>query len=76
MNMFNMASDSTHEYSETVSDYISWCTSICIPYRSVCVLPNQKPWFNAEVRVQIRNKCDAFKSGGKEEYTWVQYELH
>lgn len=35
MNMFNAATDDIHEYTNTFSSYIDWCTSVCIPYRII-----------------------------------------
>lgn len=43
MSIFKEAADNIHEYADTVSSYIDWCTSICIPSRTICVYPNQKP---------------------------------
>lgn len=34
-NIFKEATDNIHDYTETVSDYISWCTSLCVPVRTV-----------------------------------------
>jgi len=75
MNIFKEATDNIHEYTDTVSSYIDWCTSICIPSRTIRVLPNQKPWFNADVRIKIRNRSTAFKSGDNMEYKQARYEL-
>lgn len=63
MNIFKEATDNIHDYTETVSDYINWCTSICIPSRTVHVFPNQKPWFNGDIRLKIKKRWAAFKSG-------------
>ncbi len=68
MNMFNAATDGIQEYTNTFSSYIDWCTSVCIPYRIIRVIPIQKPWFNVDVRIKIRNRCTAFKSGDFMEY--------
>ena len=67
-NIFRDATDNIHDYTETVSDYISWCTSICAPPRSVRVFPNQKPWFNGDIKQSIRIRREAFKSGDQEEF--------
>jgi hypothetical protein len=74
-NIFRDATDNIHDYTETVSDYISWCTSICAPPRSVRVFPNQKPWFNGDIKQNIRIRREAFKSGGQEEYKRARYDL-
>ncbi len=75
MNIFKEATNNIHEYTDTVSSYIDWCTSICIPSQTIRVFPNQKPWFNADVRSKIRTRCAAFKSGDITEYKHARYEL-
>ncbi|XP_073720820.1 uncharacterized protein [Misgurnus anguillicaudatus] len=74
-NIFKEATDDIHEYTEAVSDYISWCTSICAPPRTVRVFPNQKPWFNGNIKQKIRKRQEAFKSGDQREYKKARYEL-
>ena len=39
------------------------------------MFPNQKPWFNADIRMKIRSQCAAFKSGDTVEYKQAWYEL-
>lgn len=56
MNIFKEATDNIHDYTETVSDYISWCTSLCVPVRTVHIFPNQKSWFNADVQKKIKER--------------------
>ncbi|CAM4331524.1 unnamed protein product [Leuciscus chuanchicus] len=74
-NIFKEATDDIHEYTEAVSDYISWCTSTCAPPRTVRVFPNQKPWFNGNIKQKIRKRQEAFKSGDQSEYKKARYEL-
>lgn len=54
MNVFKETTNNIHEYTETVSGYVEWCTSICSPTRTICVFPNQKPWFNAYRRARYK----------------------
>ncbi len=75
MKIVNAATDDIHEYTDTVISYIDRCTSVCIPYRIIRVIPNQKPWFNVDVHIKIRNRCTAFKSGDFMEYKHAQYDL-
>lgn len=49
MDVFRVATDNIHDYTDTVSCYISWCTSICVPSRTYRRFPNQKPWFNQDI---------------------------
>lgn len=67
MNNFKEAMDNIHEYADTVSSYVHWFTSTCIPSQTICVYPNQKPWFHADLRIKIRNWCETFKSRDIEE---------
>lgn len=61
--IFKEVIDNIHEYADTVSSYIDWCTSMGIPSRTIRVYPNPNPWFNADTGNKIRNRCTAFKSG-------------
>ncbi|KAI2645121.1 hypothetical protein H4Q32_027825 [Labeo rohita] len=74
-NTFKEAANDIHEYTETVSDYISRCTSICAPPKTVRRFPNQKPWFNRDIKQKIRERREAFKVGGHMEYKRARYEL-
>lgn len=75
MNIFKPATDNIYDCTDTVSSYIDWCTSVCIPTRSLRLFPNQKPWFNAEVHNKIRNQCTAFKSGNIMDKRHARYKL-
>jgi hypothetical protein len=39
------------------------------------VFPNQKPWFNGDIKQNIRIGREAFKSGDQEEYKRARHEL-
>lgn len=52
--IFKGATDEIHEHKEKASDDIGWCMSICAPPRSVHVVPNKKPWFNADTKQKNR----------------------
>ncbi|XDV41036.1 hypothetical protein PO909_009977 [Leuciscus waleckii] len=75
MNVFKDASEDIHDYTETVSYYINWCTSICVPSRTVRIFPNQKRWFNGDIRLKIKQRQVAFKAGNGEEYKKARYDL-
>jgi len=75
MNIFKEATSNIHDYTETVSDYISWCTSICVPSKTVRVFPNQKPWFNTDIRTKIKKRQEAFNASDSEEYKRAPYEV-
>lgn len=75
MNIFKLATDNIHEYTDTVRDYVRWCTSNHVPSREVRVFPNEKPWFNTDICRKIKKRSEAFKSGDGEEYQRARYEL-
>lgn len=39
------------------------------------MFPNQKPWFNGDIKHKLRKRWEAFKSGDHEEYKKARYEL-
>lgn len=55
--------DNINTYTDTVTSYIYFCESVCIPTKTVTVYNNNKPWFNNEGRLLCRKKHDAFKHG-------------
>ena len=75
MNIFREATSNIHDYIETVSDYISWCASICVPSKTVRVFLNQKPWFYTDIRTKIRKRQEAFNASDSEEYKRARYEV-
>ncbi|KAK0134273.1 hypothetical protein N1851_030153 [Merluccius polli] len=75
MDVFRVATDNIHDYTDTVSCYISWCTSICVPPRIYRRFPNQKPWFNQDIQAKIREQSMAFQSGNEQQYRLARYAL-
>lgn len=37
--------------------------------------PDQKPWFNGDIKLKIRERREAFKAGDQTEYKRAHYEL-
>lgn len=48
---------------------------MCTSQNCVCVFPNQKPWFNGNIKQKITKRQEAFKSGDQREYKKARYEL-
>ena len=53
--VFKEAATDIHEYTDTVSDYITFCEGLCIPTKTITSCPNDKPWFNTDIKHR-RNK--------------------
>ena len=70
---FRNASDDIHEYADTVTSYISFCQDLCIPEKSVKVFGNDKPWFNKYLKIKLKQKEEAFKSGDRALYKKAKY---
>ena len=57
--MFKEAAADIHEYTEAVSDYITFC---------------DKPWFNTYIKQKLQAKHDAYKDNDKDKYKKARYE--
>ena len=74
-NVFVDNCNDIHDLTETVSDYINFCTEVCIPTKQVKVYPNNKPWINKNIKNVINKKKQLFKSGNPDELKKVKNEL-
>lgn len=74
-NFWTGGQDDINTFTDTVTSYIQFCESVCIPIRTVSVFNNSKPWFNNEVRVLCRKKHVAFKCGDMDKYKLLKYEF-
>ena len=54
--------------TEVISDYINFCTDLCIPKKTVKKRANQKPWINKHIDDLIDQKQDAHQKGNKKLY--------
>ena len=52
---------SIHVFTETILDYINFCVEECIPKKSVTVYPNNKRWFDKNIRKKIVLKDKAYR---------------
>ncbi|OCT56996.1 hypothetical protein XELAEV_18004120mg [Xenopus laevis] len=73
--LFKDTADDIHRYPDTVSCYINWWISICIPCTEMIVYPNQKPWFNNEIRKKRRERNTAFKTKDPAQFKIARYAL-
>ena len=48
--VFKEAAVDIDEYTETVSDYITFCEGLCIPTKTITSYPNDKPWFTTYIK--------------------------
>eukprot|EP00061_Rhincodon_typus_P018876 g48241.t1 len=74
-NVFKCSVENLEEYASTVTDFISKCTEICVPKKSICVFPNRKPWLNQEIHSLPKTRRAAFKSGEPDRYRKSRYDL-
>ena len=72
--VFKEAAADIDEYTETVSDYITFCEGLCIPTKTITIYPNDKPWFNTSIKHKLQVKHDAFKANDKDKYKKARYE--
>ena len=54
--VFKEAAADIDEYTETVSDYITFCEGLCIPTKTITIYPNDKPWFNTSIKHKLQVK--------------------
>ena len=71
--VFKEAATDIHEYTETVSDYITFCEGLCIPTKTITSYPNDKPWFNTYIKHKLQAKQDAYKDNDKDKYNKARY---
>ena len=72
---FKDVSADLDEYTDTVTQYISFCVDSCIPTRTVVSYPNQKPWFNKDIRDKMHARNEAFKRGDQLLYKTCRYQV-
>ncbi|KAI5615474.1 gastrula zinc finger protein XlCGF28.1-like [Silurus asotus] len=62
-------------YTSSVLDYINTCIDNVTTVKHVKCFPNQKPWMNSEVRLLLKARDAAFKSGSAEDYNRARSNL-
>ena len=71
--VFKEAATDIHEYTDTVSDCITFCEGLCIPTKILTSDPNDKPWFNTDIKHKLQAKQDAYKDNDKGKYKNARY---
>ena len=59
------ANDNINQQTETITDYINFCTDLCIPPKEFKKCANKKPWITKRILDMIDWKHDAHKNGNK-----------
>ena len=60
--------DNIDQQTNILSDYISFCTDLCIPPKTVRKQANHKPWITKNITHMIDQKQHAHQSGNKKLY--------
>lgn len=63
------------EYTESVLSYITFCTENVTVTNRIRVFTNQKPSMTNEVRLLIRDRNTAFRSGDRAQYSSTRANL-
>ena len=70
--VFKEAAADIHEYTEYVSDYITFCEGLFIPTKTIKIYHNNKPWFKTDIkhkqRYQTQAKQEAYKGTDKDKH--------
>ena len=71
--VFKEAAADIHEYTESVSDYITFCEGFCIPTKTITIYHNNKPWFKTDSKHKLQAKQEAYKGNDKDKYKQARY---
>ncbi len=63
------------EYTCAVLGYVSFCTENVTVKKHLTIFQNQKPWMMEEVRILIRDRNIAYRSGDRAQYCMVRANL-
>ncbi|KAL7824810.1 hypothetical protein AOLI_G00327080 [Acnodon oligacanthus] len=74
--VFEDATGSLDEYTDTVTSYISFCEDTCVPTRTRIKYNKDKPWFNARLKQLRRSKEAAYRSGDRALYNQARNTLN
>ncbi len=62
-------------YTSSVLHHINRCVDKVTTHKVIKLYPNQKPWMNKEVRLLLKARDAAFKSGDREAYSLSRSNL-
>ena len=60
--------DTIDQQTEVFTDYIKFCTDLCIPTKTITKRNNSKPWITKDIANLIDQKQDAHETGNKKLY--------
>ena len=63
------------QYASSVLDYISETTDSVTTQKRITMYPNQKPWMNRDVRLLLKARNTAFRSGDAHAYSTARANL-
>ena len=63
------------QYASSVLDHISTTIDSVTTQKQITMYPNQKPWMNREVRLLLKARNTAFRSGDTQAYSTASAEL-
>ncbi|KAI4874836.1 hypothetical protein NFI96_003053, partial [Prochilodus magdalenae] len=62
-------------YTNSVLEHINNCVDRVPSHKTILTFPNQKPWINREVRLLLKARDAAFRSGDREAYSSARANL-
>ncbi|KAI4886334.1 hypothetical protein NFI96_000178 [Prochilodus magdalenae] len=62
-------------YTNSVLEHINNCVDKVTSHKTIITFPNQKPWMNREVRLLLKARDAAFRSGDREAYSSARANL-
>ncbi|KAI4877181.1 hypothetical protein NFI96_007309, partial [Prochilodus magdalenae] len=62
-------------YTNSVLEHINNCVDRVTSHKTIINFPNQKPWMNREVRLLLKARDAAFRSGDREAYSSARANL-
>ena len=67
--------DSIHKQTEIITDYINFCTDLCIPKKSFRMCTNQKPWMSKHISKMLEQKQLAHDNGNRKLYNKLKRDI-
>ncbi|KAI4903872.1 hypothetical protein NFI96_022133, partial [Prochilodus magdalenae] len=62
-------------YTNSVLKHINSCVDRVTTHKTIKIFPNQKPWMNREVRLLLKARDSAYRSGDQEAYNLARANL-
>lgn len=74
-NVFRDLDTDIHQYTDTVTDYIKFCETTCIPTTAKTTYPNSNAWYNKQVSRMIKAKDRAYRNRSNDPVTFRKAKL-